>query len=146
MLLHITRDKICNLAQRALPLKMCLYKHAITLYKLVRNQCPEHVFLHLNFQMTNNNLSRKITFVKHQRFNVGKNILLNRMHSLNNMIEKSWLDLGIDSYKVQCKNLFLTNNWNYHKQVHIKICTNTLTPQLYYIFHNFDIMIPFYNL
>ena len=105
-----THTEIHNLAQRALPIKMCLYKHAISLYKLVRNQCPEQEFLELNFQMVNNNRSRKITFIKQQSYEVGKNIMLNRMHSLNNMIEKSWLDLGIDSYKVKCKNLFLTNN------------------------------------
>ena len=49
------------------------------------------------------------TFFKRQNYDVGKNILLNRMHSLNNMIDKSWLNLSLDSFKVKCKNLF--QNW-----------------------------------
>ena len=36
-----------------------------------------------------------------------KNILLNRLHAINNKVEKHWINLSIDSYKVKCKELFL---------------------------------------
>ena len=105
-----THTEIHNMAKRALPKNMCLYKHALILYKLIHNQCPEQEFLQLNFQMTSNDRATKMTFIKNQRFDVGKNILLNRMHAINNKIEKTWLTLGLDSYKLHCKNLFLTAN------------------------------------
>ena len=37
-----------------------------------------------------------------------KNILLNRLSYLNGQIDKDWLLLSIDSFKVKCKQLFLT--------------------------------------
>ena len=57
----------------------------------------------------------KLTFVKRFNYDLGNNILLNRMHalngaslngaSLNGKIDKSWLNL--DSFKVKYKELFL---------------------------------------
>ena len=90
-----------DMAKRALPNKMCIYKHAMTMYRLIKNQVPESEFPHLNFQMINNKRARKISFVKMQRFEVGQNILLNRMHYLNVLIDKNWLSLGTDSYKIR---------------------------------------------
>ena len=78
-----THTEIHAMTKRALPKSMCLYTHALTLYRLIKNQCPETEFLHLNHQMTDNARTRNITFIKNQRYEVGNNILLNRMHSLN---------------------------------------------------------------
>ena len=50
------------------------------------------------------------------------NILLNRLHILNNKIEKSWLNLSLESYKVKCKELFLKNQWDYHWLPNELIC------------------------
>ena len=36
----------------------------------------------------------------------GNNILLNRLSHLNNKIEKFWLNLNINSFKIKCKKLF----------------------------------------
>ena len=102
-----THTEIHTMAERALPEQMCLYKHAITLYKLFKSQCPENDFISLNFQLIDNPRSTKLAFTKRLNYEVGKNILLNRMYELNNKIEKSWLNLGIDSYKIKCKFLFL---------------------------------------
>ena len=40
---------------------------------------------------------------------VGKNILLNRMNILNNKIEKNWINMSLNTYKVKCKEKFLKN-------------------------------------
>ena len=40
---------------------------------------------------------RYITFTKNQRFDVGKNILLNRFCDLNNKIDKDWLNLSLNT-------------------------------------------------
>ena len=65
------------------------------MYKLFNNMLCENEFIEMNFQLWDNARSRKIIFIKNQRFNVGKNILLNRLYDLNNMIEKDWLTRDI---------------------------------------------------
>ena len=90
------------MARRALPEKMCLYRHAITMHKLFNEFCCEDEFLHLNFQLS------KIIFIKNQNYEVGNNILLNRLHELKNRIDKSWMQLSLESFKVKCKAMFLS--------------------------------------
>ena len=38
-----------------------------------------------------------------QNCDVVKNILRNRLHELNNKIDKSWLELSLNSFKIKCK-------------------------------------------
>ena len=102
-----THTEIHRLAGRALPEKMCLYRHAVVLFKLFNNQICENEFVEMNFQLYENDRLRKIVFTKNQRFEVGKNILLNRLCDLNNMIDKDWLNLSLNTFKVKCKTLFL---------------------------------------
>jgi hypothetical protein len=102
-----THTEIHTIAERALPEQMCLYKHAITLYKLFKSHCPENDFVSLNFQLIDNPRSTKLVFANRLNYEAGKNILLNIMYKLENKIEKSWLNLEIDSYKIKCKSIFL---------------------------------------
>ena len=104
---YSTHTEIHSLAGRALPEKMCLYRHAVMIYKLFNNLICENEFVNLNFQLYENTRCQKITFIKRQRFDVGKNILLNRLCDLNNQIDKGWLNLSLATYKVKCKTLFL---------------------------------------
>ena len=92
---------------RALPEKMCLCKHAITMPKHFNKIYCEDEFLHLNFQLTDNDRSTKINFIKNQNYEVGKNILLNKLHVLNKQIEKSWMQMSLASFKIKCKDMFL---------------------------------------
>ena len=85
-----------------------MYKHAIMIYKLMKCELCKDEFLQLNFQLNNNARLSKMNFLKRQRFDVGKNVLLNWMSCLSNMIEKSWLDLSLNGYKLKCKGLFLS--------------------------------------
>ena len=103
-----THTQIHNLAGRALPEQMCNYRNALSVYKLFNNQSPDNEFMNLNFQLNDNQRSTKISFHRMQSYDVGKNILINRLSELNNKIEKSWLNLSWNSYKVKCKELFLT--------------------------------------
>ena len=84
-----------------------MYKHALILYKLLRNDMCDDEMMHLNFQIADNERSTKMSFFKRQKYDVGKNILLNRLHILNDKIEKNWINLKLDSYKIKCKELFL---------------------------------------
>ena len=55
------------------------------------------------------NLNQKLihaNFFTKQNYESGKNILLNKLSHLNGKIEKVWLELSLDSFKVKCKNIF----------------------------------------
>ena len=89
---------------------MIKYKHALMLHKLL-NQCtPDEEFIQLNFQANQNQRQTHHNFVKMQNYTVGQNILLNRMCSLNNILPKTMTNESYNTYKIKCKNLFLTTN------------------------------------
>ena len=56
--------------------------------KLMKNNLCENEFVQLNFQLADNARATKLTFIKRQNYDVGKNVLLNRFHALNNKIDK----------------------------------------------------------
>ena len=95
------------MAERAPPDKMCQYRHAILMFKLFRNVICENEFVQMNFQLYENDRHPKLKFIKNQKYGVGKNILLNRFCDLNDVIEKKWLDLSLETFKIKCKALFL---------------------------------------
>ena len=109
---HSTHIEIRRMSERALLEKMCLYRHAIMMFKLFNNIICENEFEQMNFQLYDNDRFPKITFIKNQRFDVGKNLLLNQFCYLNNRIDKRWLDMSLETYKVKCKAMFLVNGTN----------------------------------
>ena len=102
-----SHTQIHSLANRALPDQMQNYKHAIIMFKLINHCQPENEFVHLNFQLNQNQRQSHANFFRRQNYESGKNILLNRLYHLNGKIEKSWLELSLNSFKVKCKQLFL---------------------------------------
>ena len=104
---YSTHSEIHRMANRATPKQMCQFRHAVLMYKLFNNVMCEDEFLQLNFQYYENARNTKMTFVRIQRFDVGKNILLNRFYDLNNLIDKQWLSLSLETFKIKCKALFL---------------------------------------
>ena len=98
---------IHNVSNRALPDQMMQYKHSILMFKLFKTCQPEQEFVNLNFQYNQNERIPSANFFSRSNYEQGKNILLNRIAHLNNKINKSWLNLSMDSFKVKCKELFL---------------------------------------
>ena len=105
--IYHTHTEIHKMTKRALPDQMIRYKHALMIYKLFRQCTPDNEFMHLNFQANLNQRLQHHTFMKMQHYNVGNNILLNRLCCLNNTIPKSMTDGSYLSYKIKCKELFL---------------------------------------
>ena len=105
--IYHTHTEIHQMTKRALPDQMVKYKHALMMYKLFRQCMPENEFIHLNFQANLNQRLQYHTFIKTQNYNVGNNILLNRMYSLNNTIPKSMTDDSYLTFKLKCKEMFL---------------------------------------
>ena len=105
--IYNTHTQIHSSANRAMPDQMLNYKHALTMHRLFNSCQPETDFINLNFQLNQNQRISHANFFRRQNYEAGNNILLNRLSHLNNTIEKSWLDLSLDSFKVKCKKLFL---------------------------------------
>ena len=42
------------------------------------------------------------------RLKVGKNLMINRLSTLNGQIKFDWLNLGLNSFKIKMKELFMT--------------------------------------
>ncbi len=77
------------------------------MYKLFNDCVPALEHLHLNFQLADNERSEFLNFTRNDKFRVGANILINRLTELNGLINKNWLLLSLDSYKIKCKSIFL---------------------------------------
>ena len=73
---------------------------------LTRQLLP-HDLMYMNFQLCDNERLTKMAFIKRQSYDHRKNILLNRMQILNNLIDKQWLQLSLSTFKIKCKELFL---------------------------------------
>ena len=110
MTIFDTHTQIHKTANRALPDQMINYKQAIIMYKLFNMCQPELEFVNLNFQLNQNPRIKHANFFTRQNYDTEKNIMLNRLSHLNDKILKSWLDLSLDTFKVKCKELFLTNH------------------------------------
>ena len=103
-----THTQIHKICKRALPDQMIKYKHALLLYKLLRQCTPDEEFIQLNFQANLNPRILQHNFMKIQNYCVGNNILLNRICCLNNSIPISMTNGSYLTYKLKCKELFLS--------------------------------------
>ena len=97
-------------ADRVMPDQMLNYKHAILMHKLFNTCQPDLEFMHLNFQMNQNQQLQKANFINRQNYEAGSNILLHRLSHRNNKIEKAWLELSLNAFKIKCKSLFLSHS------------------------------------
>ena len=105
-----THTQIHKSANRALPDQMINYKHAVTMHHLFKSCQPELEFINLNFQFNQNTRMQHANFLDRHKYQAGQNILLNRLSHLNNKINKNWLELSLNTFKIKCKKLFLEHN------------------------------------
>ena len=82
---------------------MLNYKLAIAMHKLFTQCQPEPELVQLNFQLNQNPRITHANYFVRQNYDAGKNMLL------NGKIKKSWLELSLNTFKIKCKALFLTN-------------------------------------
>ena len=105
--IYHTHTEIHKMTKRAMPDQIIQYKHALMMYNLFRKCVPDNEFIHLNFQANQNQRLQHHAFLRRQNYNVGNNILLNRMCNLNNNILKSMTNQSYLTYKLKCKEMFL---------------------------------------
>ena len=93
--------------QRATPAKFLLYKHALSLFKLIN--CPDFTtkWVALNFNQIITSRQTKFLAVRANKRKVGLNALANRVSILNNRIPLSWFNMTFDTFKAHCKEEFI---------------------------------------
>ena len=95
------------MAGRSTPDKLMSFKLALQLYRTFNYKCPTNDWLSINFNSVRTSRQNKLSINKTNRLKVGMKILLNRFNTLNGKIDLNWLNLGLDTYKINCKKLFL---------------------------------------
>jgi hypothetical protein len=105
---NISYVDLHKLHKRALPSKFCTYRHCLLLFKVVNNKISNKDWLDLNFQMINTSRQTLFEIQNCAVYKVGNNILSNRLSSLNRKIQLDFLNLPFETYKIKCKNLFLS--------------------------------------
>jgi len=58
----------------------------------------------------NDRRNTRLSFVRENKYKVGLNLVKNRLHSVTNVVNKKWLDLDVESYKLECKICIIQNS------------------------------------
>ena len=87
---------------------MMKYRHALELYNVYNSEDMNTDWIDLNMQQNFNGRNDYVHIVDHSRVRVGKNLLMNRLSLINDSINYDWLNLSKDTYKIKCKEKFLS--------------------------------------
>ena len=90
-------------------MNMMKYKLSTQLYKTYNGFIVKDDWTDMNFQQNFNSRLNNVQINDYPSLRIGKNILLNRLGVLNNEIPYDWLNFSLVSFKLKCKNLYLTN-------------------------------------
>ena len=80
--------------------------HALQFYKLFNSNNMSEDWVSLNVQQNFNGRNDRIQIFNVSNYKVGRNLLVNRFHNLNNKIIYSWFNESFNTFKVKCKQLF----------------------------------------
>ena len=104
----ISFSDLHKMANRATPDMYKTYRLSLLLYRTFSEKLPEVEWIDLNFKQINMSRQEQFKINKNNRFQVGLNIICNRLHDLNGLIHLDWLNFSKNAYKIACKNKFLT--------------------------------------
>ena len=96
------------MTNRATPEMFREYKAALLLFKTFNDKTPEKEWLHLNFNIINTTRQTRFMTKRDNSLKIGLNCPTNRFYVLNNKIPLMWFNKSFDSYKIECKSLFLS--------------------------------------
>jgi len=87
---------------RSTPKIFALYQTSLCLYNAHKN-VPNNYPQELEIVMLNERRNKRFTFVRNNRFKVGLNLIKNRLRSITNVIDKNWIDMNVETFKLKCK-------------------------------------------
>ena len=108
---RISYDRLHNYNGRATPADMMKYKHSLQLYKNFNDNSQNETWLRLNFQQNYNQRNEFVIITDTSMNRIGKNLMINRLNLINGKIKYDWLNLSFESYKLKCKETFLTKTY-----------------------------------
>ena len=91
--------------KRATPSQTMQYKHSIVLHKLFNTQIPTMDWIELNFHQTLTSREAMFNVIRLNKTNVGTNRLTSRSACINKKITLADLNLSLDAYKVNYKQI-----------------------------------------
>ena len=109
--IRISYDRLHNYNGRATPADMMKYKHSLQLYKNFNDNSQNETWLRLNFQQNYNQRNEFVIITDTSMNRIGKNLMINRLNLINGKIKYDWLNLSFESYKLKCKETFLTKTY-----------------------------------
>ena len=95
--------------KRATPMNYAKYKLAVQLYKIYNGEDKNDDWIDMNYQQNFNARSENFHINDASRLKIGRNILCNRLPSLNGEIKLDWLNLSLTAFKLKAKSIYLTN-------------------------------------
>ena len=99
--------RLHEMYQRATPEKFLLYKHALTLYKLLNSNDYTTEWAAVNFNQTFTSRQTNFMATAPNLKRVGLNAFANRINILNNRIPLVKFNCTCDTFKVHSKKEFL---------------------------------------
>ena len=104
----VWKSKLHKKYNRATPTQFQKYTTAVSFYDLVRKEIPEEDWIGLQFSIQNDRRNTRLSFQSNNTYRCGLNCLPNRLKSITNEIDKDWVDLTRDVYKMRCKKRLIT--------------------------------------
>ena len=88
---------------RATPKIFSLYQTALNLYHVKKSNVPSSHAEKVNRVTLSERRNVRLSYVRNNNFKVGLNLIGNRLRSITNVIDKAWLGVDVESYKLYCK-------------------------------------------
>jgi hypothetical protein len=104
---HISFDNIHLQAKKSTPSQIALYKISLLLYKNFNASYHSKDWLEFSNQIIMTGRQTVFNIHKSNNYNIGLNILSNKLFCLNNKIKLDYLNLPFSSYKYKMMILFL---------------------------------------
>jgi hypothetical protein len=98
------------ITKKAAPEMYLYYTLSVILFKLMNENIPLDEWTHLNFSQIITSHQTIFKCKKDNLLRVGLTTLTKRFHIIYNKIPFDWFNLSVTSYKIKCKQLFLTLN------------------------------------
>ena len=93
--------------KRATPTQLMSFKLALLLHKAYNKETVSPELIDLFFNQTFNSRETKANFIDLSKYKIGTNVLSNRYKILNGKISFDMLNKSYESYKIECKTIFV---------------------------------------
>ncbi len=109
---YISFEKVHADFKKATPCQFTQYKTAILLYKIFNDTTHGKDWQEFTNQIICSGRQTSFEILKINNYKIGKNILSNRLASINRKVDLNLLNLPLFSFKREMKDLFLVYEWS----------------------------------